>query len=136
MKTIAATRIISIAIFNVFSCGLASAQSPTAPSTTIPEKLAPRALAPSDASKPGGNLSERLDQTNGVIRPKPDVDSQMEKPAPAVTGLHPDFACLGGLGGVSWTVGRQANRWSAGGSCSAPTLTGAGACASRRQSAL
>ncbi|MDE2362866.1 MAG: hypothetical protein KGM42_09325 [Hyphomicrobiales bacterium] len=31
---------------------------------------------------PGGSLSEKLEKSNGVVRPPPDVDPKMAKPAP------------------------------------------------------
>jgi hypothetical protein len=37
---------------------------------------------------PGATLSEKLDQSNGVIKPRSDVDPKIEKPAPT-TGSMP-----------------------------------------------
>ncbi len=52
--------------------------APKPPATTIPEKIAPGAKP----EGPAKNLSEKLDQSNGVIEPK-DVDPGMNKAAPA-----------------------------------------------------
>jgi hypothetical protein len=78
-----------IAAIGVIFCHQALAQS-TAPSTNaIPEKLAPGAEAPNtDLSKRGGALSDKLKDSNGVIRPDDAIDPKMEKPAPA-TGATP-----------------------------------------------
>jgi len=45
---------------------------------TVPEKIAPGAKP----SEPTRNLSERLNRSGGVIKPK-DVDPAIEKPTPA-----------------------------------------------------
>jgi len=68
-------------------CHAAAAQqtapAPTAPNA-IPEKLAPGADAPAtDLSGKQGNLSDKLNKSNGVIRPEGAVDPKMQKQAPA-----------------------------------------------------
>jgi hypothetical protein len=42
---------------------------------------APAPAAPVESTAPGQNLSEKLNRSNGVIRPK-EVDPAIEKPAP------------------------------------------------------
>lgn len=64
-----------------FAPGLSFAQSPaptpTAPVDSVPDKIAPGAKP----AEPAQNLSEKLNQSNGVIQPK-EVDPAIEKPAP------------------------------------------------------
>jgi hypothetical protein len=67
-------------------------QAPGAPGTdqVIPEKDRSR---PQDqpgvgAAAPGENLSDKLNQTDGVIKPPADTDPAMHKPAPD-TGTMP-----------------------------------------------
>lgn len=52
---------------------------------TIPEKTP---TSPGTNGS-GGNLSEKLDKTDGVIRPPADVDPAMAKPAPPTAGTMP-----------------------------------------------
>jgi hypothetical protein len=60
------------------------AQTTPPPIGTIPEKVAPDADTPyTDLSNKKGIMSDKLNQTNGVIHPEGAVDSKMEKPAPA-----------------------------------------------------
>ena len=56
-----------------------------APATdATPGKAAPDAAPPNtDLSDQTGSLSQKLNRTNGVIRPEGAVDPTMEKPAPA-----------------------------------------------------
>ncbi len=54
------------------------APAPKPPATTIPEKIAPGA----EPSGPAQNLSEKLNQSGGVIQPK-EVDPDMHKEPPA-----------------------------------------------------
>jgi hypothetical protein len=56
----------------------AEAPAPKPAPTTIPEKIAPGAKP----EGPAQNLSEKLDQSGGVIQPK-EVDPGMHKTAPA-----------------------------------------------------
>ena len=51
--------------------------TPTAPSDSVPGETTPGA----EPTAPIENLSEKLNQSNGVIHPK-EVDSAIEKPAP------------------------------------------------------
>jgi hypothetical protein len=51
---------------------------------------------------PSGSLSSRLDKTNGVIKPKTDVDPKMQQPAPA-TGSMPVLRPPAGPGSPSGT---------------------------------
>jgi hypothetical protein len=53
------------------------ASTPTAPVDSVPGQIAPGA----DPTAPARNLSEKLNQSNGVIHPK-EVDPAIEKPAP------------------------------------------------------
>ena len=78
-----------LAIGAALAAGHAHAETPAPkpPPTTIPEKIAP-------GGKPEGptqNLSEKLNQSNGVIQPK-EVDPEMHVQPPA-TGdpnvIHP-----------------------------------------------
>ncbi len=48
------------------------------------------------------NLSQKLDKSNGVIRPNADVDPKIEKPAP-VTGSMPVLRPPAGPGSPSGT---------------------------------
>jgi hypothetical protein len=77
-------QIIAGVILSVVACGSALAQS-TAPAPgskdTIPEKTAP-ATPDTDIGKKGGSLSQKLNSSNGVIRPEGSVDPGMQKPAP------------------------------------------------------
>ncbi len=57
--------------------GPALAQAPAPPIDRGPEKIAPGA----DPTGPAKNLSEKLNQSNGVIKPR-EVDPAIEKPAP------------------------------------------------------
>ena len=57
-----------------FVAGSALAQAPSPPPSTT---------APLDPSAPAQSLTEKLNQSNGVIRPK-EVDRAIERPAPKV----------------------------------------------------
>jgi hypothetical protein len=63
----------------LLASGSAFAQTaaPKPPNTTVPEKIAPGA----EPTGPAKNLSDRLNNSNGVIKPK-EVDPGIEKPAP------------------------------------------------------
>ncbi|WP_158818514.1 hypothetical protein [Methylocapsa sp. S129] len=82
-------KLLVLAAIGTALCNAAAAQ-PAAPSTSaIPEKVAPGADAPNtDLSKRGGSLSDKLNNSNGVIHPEGAVDPKMQKPAPA-TGTMP-----------------------------------------------
>ncbi|HUZ66431.1 MAG TPA: hypothetical protein VMU56_02080 [Beijerinckiaceae bacterium] len=83
----------------------ADAQStPGAPGSdqVIPEKQAPGPVSPQNAKR--GNLSDKLNKTNGVLKPPSGVDPKMNRPAPAP---HPNSMRVipppgtpGGKGGV------------------------------------
>jgi hypothetical protein len=54
-----------------------------APSTdATPGKSAPNDVPNTDLSKQSGSLSDKLNKTNGVIRPEGAVDPKMQKAAP------------------------------------------------------
>jgi hypothetical protein len=63
--------------------GSASAQTPNpTPSPIAPPDSVPGQIAPGvNPTAPAQNLSEKLNQSNGVIHPK-EVDPAIEKPAP------------------------------------------------------
>lgn len=61
--------------FAAFPAVAATVSSP--PVDSVPEKVAPDAKP----TEPPKNLSQELDQSNGVIHPK-EVDPAIEKPAP------------------------------------------------------
>ncbi len=54
-----------------------SAPTPTTPMDSVPEKVAPGAKP----TEPAQNLSQQLEQQNGVIQPK-ETDPKIEKPVP------------------------------------------------------
>jgi len=71
----------------LLTAGAALAQTaPGAPGSkeVIPEKQAPPISQPSSDSdvKTGRSLSNKLDESNGVIKPSGDVDPAMNKAAP------------------------------------------------------
>jgi hypothetical protein len=55
------------------------APTPTTPLDSVPEKIAPGAKP----TGPTQNLSDKLNQSNGVIHPK-EVDPAIDRPAPKV----------------------------------------------------
>jgi hypothetical protein len=64
--------------------GSAFAQTPNAtPTPTVPPDSVPGQIEPGEAkpTAPAQNLSEKLNQSNGVIHPK-EVDPAIEKPVP------------------------------------------------------
>jgi hypothetical protein len=70
-------------------CGPASAIESAPPTDAIPGKIAPGPDAPkTDLSKQNGELSDKLNKSNGVIRPEDGIDPKMQKPTPA-TGAMP-----------------------------------------------
>ena len=84
---------------------IASAQSGTVPPAvppatpgspqTIPEKT------PSSPAKPdaNGTLTEKLDKSDGVIKPPTGIDPGMTKPAPPTAGTMPVIKPPGETGG-------------------------------------
>lgn len=74
---------------------MASAQTPVqpqprdpnmpSPQNTVPEKIEP---SPGGATGSTGTLSERLERTDGVIRPPANIDPGIVRPAPD-TGTTP-----------------------------------------------
>ena len=72
-KSIFAAALVAFASFQA----VAQTAQPTAPMDSVPEKVAPD---PKPSDQPT-TLSQKLDQSNGVIRPK-EVDPAMEKAAP------------------------------------------------------
>lgn len=73
-------RLLAAAALLAASPGLAQtpAATPTASVDSVPEKIAPGAKP----TEPAENLTQKLDQSNGVIHPKANVDPAMQKPAP------------------------------------------------------
>ena len=57
-----------------------------------------QAAPETDVGQTGGTLSDKLNSTNGVIRPQTDVDPGMGRPAPA-TGTMPIIPPPGSPGG-------------------------------------
>lgn len=86
MKVTVASLILAGFMVGAAYSGPASAQSASPP---------PDASAPGD---PSGNLSDKLNKSNGVIRPEGDVDPKMQKAAPA-TGSMPVIPPPGAPGG-------------------------------------
>lgn len=56
------------------------------------------AAPPTDISKKPGNLSDKLNRSDGVIHPEGDIDPAMRKPAPP-TGATPVIPPPGAPGG-------------------------------------
>ena len=76
--TVYASHLRRLAAGALLLAGPAFAQAPSpAPLDAVPEKVAPNAKP----SEPAQNLSEKLNQSNGVIHPKK-MDPAIEKPAP------------------------------------------------------
>jgi hypothetical protein len=91
-------RIVRLALFSAIVMGptLAIAQAPPATAPQIApktEQLDPKACAPSDTQstvgqggdlqiKNGGNLSDKLARSDGVICPPASVDSEIRAPTP------------------------------------------------------
>jgi hypothetical protein len=74
-----------ILLSGILAAGVAAAQSPPprqqapnmpAPNSTIPEKIRPQ-----DPSATG-SLSERLGASDGVVKPRGDIDPHITAPAP------------------------------------------------------
>lgn len=92
MKLPVVTFILAGSVVSAACCSQALAQS-GAPA------IAPGAEAP-NGDNPSGSLSDKLDKSNGVIRPQSGVDPKMQKPAPA-TGSMPVIAPPGAPGGAT-----------------------------------
>jgi hypothetical protein len=77
--------------------GCVPAMSQNAPAPANPE-----GVPPTDLSRENGDLSDKLNSTNGVIRPEGDIDPGMRKPAPAegTTPVIPPPGAPGGPQGV------------------------------------
>lgn len=60
--------------------------SPAEPKKTIPEKIAPPEKSVPERKSPGGNanepLGDRLNRTDGVVRPPENIDPKVQVPAP------------------------------------------------------
>lgn len=98
MTTIVSRRtnaLIALALAASFACpALAQTAQPTPPLDSVPEKVKPDPKA----TETPKSLSDKLDQTNGVIKPK-EVDPAMDKPAPA-TGSNDVIKPPGTPGGA------------------------------------
>ncbi len=87
MRAVAVTAFAIVATGSVY----AASTSDSAPSVdSVPEKTAP-------GTKPNENLSQKLDQSNGVIQPQ-NVDPKMDKPV-TTTGSGDVIKPLGTTGG-------------------------------------
>jgi hypothetical protein len=53
-----------------------------APQTIIPEKVAPDDPTTTGSTNSGTNLSRKLNQSDGVIKPRPGIDPEMAAPTP------------------------------------------------------
>jgi hypothetical protein len=71
--------------------GVQAQTAPGAPGTssTIPEKVQPQPDASTEGRSSGENLSDKLDQTNGVIPAPKGVDPEIRKPTPAAPNTMP-----------------------------------------------
>jgi hypothetical protein len=89
------------AVVGIALCHPASGQTSAQPLDKISEKAAPGAAAPNtDLSTGGGDLSDKLSHSNGVIHPQGAVDPNMQKAAPA-TGATPVIPPPGAPGGAT-----------------------------------
>jgi hypothetical protein len=97
-------KLLVLAALGALLCGPALAQTTPKPGPDAIPEVAPGADPPNantpktDLSKQGGNLSDKLNSSNGVIHPEGSVDPQMQKPAPA-TGATPVIPPPGAPGG-------------------------------------
>jgi hypothetical protein len=57
---------------------------PRRPDTTIPEKIQPQENGTTGSGEHNESLSDKLDRSDGVLRPPADVDPGLAKPAPDV----------------------------------------------------
>lgn len=91
---------VSCAIISATLCATAFAEGASPPNIGPQEQTTPGVKAPDrGGSNSHGSLSEKLDKTNGVIRPNSAVDPGMEKPAPSA-GATPVITPPGGDAGV------------------------------------
>jgi hypothetical protein len=81
---------LSVVVALAATLAAASAGAQTAPgapgsNATIPEKIkpAPDSGKPAEGRSSGANLSNKLNRTNGVIKPPSNVDPDMKNPVPA-----------------------------------------------------
>ena len=107
MASVARTgfRVCVIGAAQTLMLGVSLAQSPIQPrdpnmpdpKTTIPEKIRPEEP---DTTGSTGNLSDKLSRSEGVIKPRADVDPEIEVPAPVPNpGTTPVIPPPGSPGG-------------------------------------
>jgi hypothetical protein len=84
----------SIAFLFVILVGCVPVMAQNAPAPAA----SPRDVPDTDLSRKNGDLSDKLNSTNGVITPEGDIDPAMRKPAPA-EGATPVIPPPGGPGG-------------------------------------
>ncbi len=106
-----AERLLIPAIVALSLTGTALGQTPIqpqqppnmpSPQSTIPEKIEPQEPGTTGSTGPAPTLSERLDATDGVIRPPADVSPDITAPAPVPDpGTTPVIRPPGTLGGNS-----------------------------------
>ncbi len=71
-----------------------------APQNTIPEKVAPSEPSSTGSTGSGGTLSDKLERTDGVIRPPSGIDPEITTRAPAPNpGTTPVIPPPGSPGG-------------------------------------
>jgi hypothetical protein len=97
MKNATAISIPAGIVIAVICCGPVLSESMTPRPDSNPGKTAPDAAPNNDASSARGDLSEKLNRSNGVIHPDASVDQQMQKPAPD-TGTMPVIPPSNGTG--------------------------------------
>jgi hypothetical protein len=66
---------------------------------TIPEKIAPNDPTSTGSTGSGPNLSEKLNKSHGVIRPRSGIDPEMTAPAPNANTPMPVIPPPGSAGG-------------------------------------
>jgi len=102
------THVLAAVLIAVGFSTAAPAQTPVqprdpnmpAPQNTIPEKIRPEEPSTTGSTGSGGTLSEKLEQSDGVIRPPTDVDPEMRVPAPVPNpGTTPVIPPPGSPGG-------------------------------------
>ena len=93
------TQLLAIAAFAAIINSASAQQTPPPPIDAIPEKAPQHMDTPSADDGKHGSLSDRLDKSNGVIRPETGVDPGIQKPAPA-TGAMPIIRPPGDSGGA------------------------------------
>jgi hypothetical protein len=71
-----------------------------APESTIPEKIEPQEPSATGSTRPDAPLSDRLEATDGVIRPPSGIDPEITAPAPVPNpGTTPVIPPPGSPGG-------------------------------------